>query len=142
MGAGLELFQLVNENDSIARAVVIAFHLINTYLLLGSILLVYIRSKNETDAKYPIKRFSKVFILFVTLGLLILGSSGVITALGDTLFPSGSLSEGLLQDFDQTTHFLIQLRIYHPLIAVTMGFIVYYFVKKLKKHCNSSHCVK
>lgn len=142
VGAGLVLFQLVNQNDSVARAVVIAFHLINTYLLLGSILLVYIWSKNGDNLKLPSIRFGKILIIIATLGLLILGSSGAITALGDTLFPPESLSEGLMQDFDQSTHFLIQLRIYHPLVAVTMAFIIYIFVKKLKKFCTSSRCIK
>jgi heme A synthase len=41
--------------------------------------------------------------------------------LGDTLFPVTTLSQGLRQDFSPTAHFLIQLRLYHPLIAVVVG---------------------
>lgn len=142
VGAGLVLFQLVKDNDSVARAIVIAFHLINTYFLLGSILLVYIWSKNGPEFKLPAIRLSKIFIIFVTIGLLILGSSGAITALGDTIFPSGSLSEGLLQDFDNANHFLIQLRIYHPLIAVFMAFIIYALIKYSKKIYTSKQVIR
>jgi len=39
IGAGLVLFELVGENSSAARAVVIALHLVNTLLLLGALAL-------------------------------------------------------------------------------------------------------
>jgi heme A synthase len=56
---------------------------------------------------------------WVALGLvLVTGMTGAITALGDTLFPSGSLAEGLSQDQDPTAHFLIRLRVIHPILAV------------------------
>jgi heme A synthase len=53
--------------------------------------------------------------------MLILGMSGAVTALGDTLFPVGSLAEGLRQDLSPTSHFLIRLRILHPTIAVLVS---------------------
>jgi heme A synthase len=53
--------------------------------------------------------------------LLVLGTSGALTALGDTLFPVSSLAEGISQDFSPTAHFLIRLRILHPTIAVITG---------------------
>ena len=53
--------------------------------------------------------------------LLFLGVSGAVTALGDTLFPAGSLTEGIAQDFLPTAHFLVRLRVYHPLIAIATG---------------------
>lgn len=55
------------------------------------------------------------------LGLLVLGVSGAIAALGDTLFPSTTLAEGLRQDISETAHILIKLRVLHPLLAVSVG---------------------
>jgi heme A synthase len=55
------------------------------------------------------------------LGMLILGASGGVTALGDTLFPAESLAEGFQQKFSPTAHILIRLRLLHPLIAVIVG---------------------
>jgi heme A synthase len=55
------------------------------------------------------------------LGVAMLGMTGAITALGDTLFPAKSLAEGLAQDNDPNAHFLIRLRIYHPIIAIFVG---------------------
>jgi heme A synthase len=53
--------------------------------------------------------------------MLILGASGAITALGDTLFPAGSLAEGIRQDFSPTAHFLIRLRLWHPVLGIALG---------------------
>ena len=41
-----------------------------------------------------------------------------MVALGVTLFPSGSLVEGLRADLSPASHFLIRLRIWHPVVAV------------------------
>jgi heme A synthase len=48
----------------------------------------------------------------------LVAAAGAITALGDTLFPSGSLAEGLRADFAATAHFLVRLRVIHPVLAV------------------------
>jgi heme A synthase len=58
------------------------------------------------------------------MSTLVLGASGAVTALGDTLFPVGSLAEGLAQDFSPTAHLLLRLRVFHPLLAVTTGGLV------------------
>lgn len=55
------------------------------------------------------------------LGMLIVASTGAIVALGDTLFPHASLAEGIAADFDPTAHFLIRLRIWHPIAAVVLA---------------------
>jgi heme A synthase len=54
-------------------------------------------------------------------GVILVGMSGAVTALGDTLFPSGSLQEGIAQDLSPTAHFLIRLRVLHPILAVVVG---------------------
>jgi heme a synthase len=41
--------------------------------------------------------------------------------LGDTLFPSASLAEGLAADLDPTAHFLIRLRVWHPILAALVA---------------------
>jgi heme A synthase len=58
------------------------------------------------------------------LALLIIGMTGALNALGDTLFPAASLSEGFEADFAAGAHFLVRLRILHPLVAVAAGLLV------------------
>jgi len=51
----------------------------------------------------------------------VLGVSGAVTALGDTLYPSASFLDGIRSDFAPTAHALIRFRVYHPLFAMVVG---------------------
>jgi heme A synthase len=53
--------------------------------------------------------------------VVVLGVSGAIAALGDTLFPASSLAAGLAQDLDPTANIFLRLRLFHPLIAAAVG---------------------
>jgi len=44
--------------------------------------------------------------------------AGAIAALGDTLFPATSLTQGFHQDFSGAANFLLRLRVLHPVLAV------------------------
>jgi heme A synthase len=97
------------------------FHLINTFILLAALAATAWLS---STAKLSVSAGNRRLLLLLSLGLagmLVLGASGALTALGDTLFPSRSLAEGVQQDFSPTSHFLIQLRVLHPTIAVVVG---------------------
>lgn len=122
IGASLVLLELVANNDSRLRAVVIALHLVNTFLLLGALTLTCFWSgKVNLDevALQPKALLQRTYICLVSL--LIVGATGAVVALGDTLFPVETLVEGLRQDFNQDSHFLIRLRAIHPILAVAAG---------------------
>ncbi len=59
--------------------------------------------------------------------LLGVGKSGAVAALGDTLYPAQSILGGLAQDLSPTAHFLVRLRIAHPVLALA-GALVAAFV--------------
>jgi heme A synthase len=131
LGASLVLFGLVTTNQSATRAAVMAFHLLNTFLLLAAITLTAwwagggkpIVTKNQ--GKTPL------LLALALSGVALIGMTGAITALGDTLFPVESLAHGLAQDSEAGAHFLIRLRVYHPLIAILVGAYILILVKKL-----------
>ena len=118
VGAGLVLFNLVADNASVARAVSSSIHLVNTFLLLASLTLTAWWAQG--GAPLRIERHDvRVWVLGLGfVAMLVLGMSGAVTALGDTLFPPESLEEGLRQDVDPSASFMIRLRAIHPLIAV------------------------
>jgi len=121
VGAGLVLFELVADHVSVARALSMAVHLVNTFLLLASLTLAaWWASGGESPRVKDHQVLSAVFGLGL-IGMLILGVSGAVTALGDTLFPAQSLADGLRQDISPTAHFLVRLRLLHPLIAVSVA---------------------
>lgn len=121
VGAGLVLLELVAENDSIARAVSISVHLVNTFLLLACLSLTAWWSSGGKSIDLAGNNPYLWLLGLAFIGMLVLGMSGALTALGDTLFPASSLTEGFLQDFSPSAHFLIRLRLLHPTIAVLVG---------------------
>jgi heme a synthase len=117
VGAGLVKFELVADDPSALRALVMAVHLLNTYLLLIYLTLVPLRlGARPTRSWLPDGAFRAAFA-----GMALVGVSGAIAALGDTLFPADSLREGLRQDLSPGAHFLLRLRIFHPFLAVGLG---------------------
>jgi cytochrome c oxidase assembly protein subunit 15 len=118
LGAGLVLLELTADDASGMRAVALALHLANTFLLLAAIALTAWRLDGHAAPRWTAHGTTSVLV-FVLLGLTMLtGASGAVTALGDTLFPSGSLREGLAADFSPTSHLLLRLRVWHPALAI------------------------
>jgi cytochrome c oxidase assembly protein subunit 15 len=121
IGAGLVLKALVENDDSAARAIVIALHLANTLALVSAASLTA-----WWGAGHPTPRFQGPlrWPLAGGLALLVLTSmTGAVTALGDTLFPTTpALGPELLakvtQELSPANHFLIRLRVVHPVIAM------------------------
>jgi heme A synthase len=123
LGAGLVLFHLVDSDSSVLRAVVIALHLLNTFILLAFLTLTawWATMSGRTALSFQNKGYLPLLLGIGLLGVIMVGMSGAITALGDTLFPAKSLAEGFALDNDANAHFLIRLRVYHPIIAIIVG---------------------
>ena len=127
LGARLVLAGLVGSNDSIERAVTMSVHLINSLFLVASLILLYDWTKEKL---YPIKLIKykrKLFSISSLVIFLIIGSSGTIAALSTTLFPAESLLSGILADFSKSSHFLVRVRIAHPLSATFLGVVLLSF---------------
>ncbi len=121
VGAGLVLFEYVAENKSMARALWMSGHLINTFLLVAMLTLTAWTASTENQVR--LKQQGSINWIFAAafFATLVLGVSGAVTALGGTLFPVTSLAEGLKQDLSPTAHVLIRLRFFHPFIAIGAG---------------------
>jgi heme A synthase len=119
VGAMLVVLQLVAGNDSVLRAIVIALHLINTFFLLfWQTRCAYVATTGFAGVSSPDLTRARVNILLCMAAFAVTGAAGAIVALGDTLFPATSLTAGIAEDFSATAHFLIRLRIWHPIVAV------------------------
>ena len=124
VGAGLVLFEWVAFDDSVGRVVSIGVHLVNTFLLLASLSLTAWWASGGRPIRITGHWLLVFAFVLAFLGIIFIGISGAITALGDTLFPVESLAEGIEQDFQESSHFLIRLRVWHPIIAISVGFYV------------------
>jgi heme A synthase len=117
IGAAIVLLRLVGADSSLTRVVGMGLHLISTFFLLGALLLTALWASGTPPPQFrgqtPVST-----LLWTCLGaLLVLGMSGALAALGDTLFPARSLAEGFAQDSSPTAHLLLRLRILHPVLA-------------------------
>jgi heme A synthase len=121
VGASLVLFGWVAGDVSNGRVISMAVHLVNTFLLLASLSLTAWWASGGEAVRLGGHGLQLWLFALGFLGVLFLGVSGAITALGDTLFPSDTLAQGLAQDFSAASHFLVRLRLWHPVIAVITG---------------------
>ena len=118
IGAGIVLLELVENDASALRAVYQGLHLTNTMLLIAAMTgTIYEGQRAEGKGQREVEGGrSKVRTVALVL-MLIVAASGAVVALGDTLFPSASLAEGLAADRDPSSHFLVRLRVWHPVLA-------------------------
>ncbi|MES2615007.1 MAG: COX15/CtaA family protein [Bdellovibrionota bacterium] len=136
LGAVLVKFALVANNSSHFRAIMMALHLITTFMLLASITLTAAWASNFPTPKINFQNKNIFSAFAVLIGLLIVGASGAITALGDTLFRPLYVGEGLISDLQHSSHILKSIRVYHPVFAIVVS--VYTAVTCWKMNIQSS----
>lgn len=127
IGAVIVLFKLVSHDESKARALSMCLHLSNTFVLLTWLTL----TAHYASGGAPMRLEKQGVIAHVAracfAGVLLLGVTGAIAALGDTLFPPHSLAEGLAQDLSVSSHLLLRLRALHPFVAVIVAVLLLSF---------------
>jgi heme A synthase len=124
---------LVADDPSFARAWVMAFHLINTLLLLGCLGLTIWVVQGKRRLSFSNRSPLNWLLVACLSAFVLLGASGAVAALGDTLFPAEGIAEALQQDFSPGANLLIRLRVYHPALALLLGLLVITVVAKVSK---------
>ncbi len=128
VGAALVLLEHVADNPSLKRGFSVSIHLVNTFLLVFC-LTGLVRSLMEL----PMPRFRKALTswsstervwLATGFALIMVGMTGAIAALGDTLWPAESLAHGWRAEFSSDAPLLLRLRAVHPFLAVATGLVV------------------
>jgi len=126
VGAVLVKKELVANDASVNRAVVVAIHLANTLLLMAAATAMAWRARPLAEAVRLVPRG----VVLASMGILVLTNmTGAVTALGDTLFPlqptlDGTLFARVREDLTAGQHFLVRLRVIHPFVAViTAAFV-------------------
>lgn len=122
IGAVIVLFEWVADDASVARAVAVPMHLVNTFVLLAALTTTAWWLTDPPVIRPVIPNSMK----WGGLGLLLVAATGSIAALADTLHPAASLSEGIAQDFTSSGTWLTQIRVLHPAMATLVGAYVAY----------------
>jgi len=123
IGAVIVLAEWVANDTSVARAVSVPIHLVSTFVLLaGLVMTVFwlhgggrLRLRDHWQLARP--------WLLIAGGILLIGASGGVTALADTLFPKESFAMAGIFDADDAAHFLTRLRVVHPFVAIIVGLL-------------------
>jgi heme A synthase len=126
-GAGLVLFEWVAQDASLGRVISMPVHLVVTFVLLAALSLTGWWAAGGNGLRLQGRGWPAWGWLLGLAGVLVIGMTGAVTALGDTLFPAETLAEGLQQDLDPQAHFLLRLRVWHPLISVGVGFFLLFY---------------
>lgn len=136
LGAGLVHFEHVAENTSSYRALSMSLHLINTFTLMAFASLTWLRLAypyipRNSDQGTQASLAASLYVWGGGISILVLGISGAITALGDTVFPVSGSASAFWDSFSPTAHLFVKLRIYHPILAVSGGALLIYIGRKL-----------
>jgi heme a synthase len=137
LGASLVLLGHVAGDASVARAIWLSLHSTNTMFLLAAIALTQFWVWKPSSAILPWSARYALPTLTLVL-LLIVGVTGSVTALGDTLFPASSLTSALAQDFASNSPYLLRLRFLHPAMALLSAISMTWIVVTARRSRNKS----
>lgn len=143
IGAGLVLKELVASDASAARATVIALHLVNTFGLMASVSLCA-HWATPAAPKQRVELGLRRGAQWCAVALVLVGATGAVTALGDTLFPVLPYAEDtgwfahLRDDLQAGTHFLVRLRLWHPVLAVVVSVLVLTVFGKIRETAGAA----
>ena len=126
IGAAIVLAEWVADDASVARAVSVPLHLVNTLFLLAALTLTihWLTGGRRLDfrARPEITRW----VILGGLALIFISASGAVTALADTLFPS----EPFTPELSSEAHFLTRLRVIHPILAIGAAVVAWWIASR------------
>jgi heme a synthase len=133
LGALLVKLGYVTGNQSVGRMVLLSIHLSNTLLLLAALTLTAVMlGSRQAWSDLGIRGGRKLWAALGLAATLVVGVSGSLAALGDTLFPASSLRAAFAQDFAAGSPLLLRLRGVHPVSAVIAAVFVIWLVKQAR----------
>ena len=135
LGAGLVVFEQVAYNASIGRAYWMAAHLVNTLLLLYALVRTVHAAENGRTPRWNTGTARWAAALLAALAVV--GMSGAVAALGDTLVLGG----GHDPETNPVVGTLVGLRIYHPIFAVAgaaLGLFVAWRIRRAQPRTTAA----
>ena len=114
-----------------------AAHLINTFTLIAVLsLTAWFAGGGKSFNIFKAERKTWLLLLIGVVGIFLIGMSGSLAALSSMLFPSSTLSEGIAKDFSATSHYILRLRIFHPILSILTGVFLIFLGGYLRKLSN------
>ena len=117
LGALLVKGGYVENNASDMRVLVQGIHFTNTMALMAALTLTW-WWLGEPESTLREGATARGIAWLALAATVVVGATGSVAALADTLFPSPSLSAGLAQDFAAGAPLLVRMRWLHPAAAI------------------------
>jgi cytochrome c oxidase assembly protein subunit 15 len=135
LGALLVKLGLTAQSQSPLRPWYLALHLTNTLLMLAALTLTaHMLSRRKGFLRSTIRLVAPIGAMAAIFVVLLVGVTGSLAALGDTLFPATSLGAALAQDFSATSGWLVRWRWTHPTIAFLASiFLIWVLVRAARR---------
>jgi heme a synthase len=133
LGALLVKLGYVTDNQSVGRMVLLSVHLSNTLLMLAALAMTarFVKTGQPWAGLHRVNGFA-----WVIAGLactLVVGVTGSMAALGDTLFPASSLQAAFAHEFSPSSPWLLRLRVVHPTSALVAAMFVMWLVSRSRR---------
>ncbi len=138
LGAFLVKLGLTAQSTSPLRAPYLALHLSNTLLLLAALTLTaHFLSRKEGYLRNRVQWVAPIRSSIALIVVLVVGVTGSLAALGDTLFPATSLSQAFTQDFSSKSAWLLRWRWTHPTIAFFASvFLIWLLMRAVQRNAH------
>jgi cytochrome c oxidase assembly protein subunit 15 len=138
LGALLVKLGLTAQSKSPIRPAYLSLHLTNTLLLLAALTLTaHLLSRRKGYLRGSLRLVAPFGAVVAVFVVMIVGVTGSLAALGDTLFPASSLGSALAQDFSSTSGWLVRWRWMHPTVAILAGLFLIWLLRRAAR--NKAH---
>ena len=143
LGAVLVKLGYVTTNRSLGRVVALSIHLSNTLLLMAALAVTAaLLDRGEPRPRVVANKATRWWVAGGLLATIVVGVSGSLAALGDTLFPATTLAQSFAQDFAASAPLLLRLRWVHPAAAcVATIFVAWILAAALRKRLKAAALV-
>jgi cytochrome c oxidase assembly protein subunit 15 len=135
LGALLVKLGYTAQSQSPLRPAFLALHLANTLLLLAALTLTaHLLSRAKGFLRGSVRLVAPFGAVVAVFVVMIVGITGSLAALGDTLFPASSLGSALAQDFSATSGWLVRWRWMHPTVAFFATIFLVWLLVRAARH--------
>lgn len=138
IGMFLVKFEFVADNVSTNRAILMSIHLVSTLILLFFMTMTawYASGGREIIWRGNERRAALIGVGLFLVGLV--GMSGAVSALGNTLFPGRELAEAFEQpDVSLLVKTFVWLQLWHPFLSVLTSIYLIALAQPLRSAKNS-----
>ena len=131
LGALLVKLGLTATSQSPLRPPFLALHLSNTLLLVAALAMTpHLLGRSRGIRWRDLKITHPVGTTIGMISVMVVGVTGSLAALGDTLFPATSLRSSLAEDFSSRSTWLLRWRWTHPTFAILASiFLIWVLIR-------------